>query len=371
MKKILVATVLIAAVGFAAVFFAFREEVENPDTVAIHYAVQRAMESGSSRAATIIHTEFLTQVMEEIDTARRNRDNKLKIYVCLIIFAFTGFGFVLYWYYENKIGKPFRKLQHFAKHIAAGNLDLPLEMDKDNVFGAFTESFDLMREELLVARENEIKADKSKKELIASLVHDITTPVASVRSVMDILRLKANDENDIKMLDLANKKLEQIDTLLTDMFHSTLEELKELKVNPDEIQSIEIRGLLEQADYEKRTRPYSIPDCIIIADSLRLQQVFDNIMKNSYKYAGTDISVNTFIEEEYLFIEIQDFGSGVAEKELPLITSKFYRGENAGKTDGYGLGLYLAKYFMEKMNGGLSLENRTDGFMVIITLRLA
>jgi len=371
LKKILITTVLITIVGLVAVFFTFKEEVKTPDTVAIHYTVQTAMESGSIRDATIIHTEFLAQVIEDMDTTRRNRDNMVKIFVCLIIFSFVMFGFILYLYYENKIGKPFRKLQYFAKHIAAGNLDLPLEMDKDNIFGAFTESFDLMREELLSAREKEIKADKSKKELIASLVHDITTPVASVRSAIDILRLKTRDENDIKMLDSANKKLEQIDTLITDMFHSTLEELQELKVNPDGIQSIEIRELIKQADYEKRTRPYSIPDCIIIADSLRLQQVFDNILKNSYKYAGTDIAINAFIEEEYLFIEIQDFGPGVSEKELPLITSKFYRGENTAKTDGYGLGLYLSKYFMEKMKGGLSIENRNDGFMVIITLRLA
>ena len=371
MKKILITTVFIALVGIAAVFFSFRSNVEAPDTVAIHYAVQTAMESESVRETTITLTDFLAQVVEDMDTARFNRDRMLKAYVCLIIFSFVIFGVVLYLYYESKIGKPFRKLQHFAKHIAAGNLDLPLEMDEDNIFGAFTESFDLMREELLKARENEIKADKSKKELIASLVHDITTPVASVRSAIDILRLKIVDENDIRILDSANKKLEQIDTLITDMFHSTLEELQELKVNPDEIQSIEIRELIKQADYEKRTRPYTIPDCIIIADCLRLQQVFDNIIKNSYKYAGTDIAINAFIEEEYLFIEIQDFGSGVLEKELPLITSKFYRGENTEKTDGYGLGLYLSKYFMEKMNGGLSFENRNDGFMVIVTLKLA
>jgi K+-sensing histidine kinase KdpD len=66
-----------------------------------------------------------------------------------------------------------------------------------------------------------------------------------------------------------------------------------------------------------------------------------------------------------------DFGSGVPEKELPFLTGKFYRGKNTEKTDGYGLGLYLAKYFMENMNGGLCPENRENGFMIVIMLRLA
>jgi K+-sensing histidine kinase KdpD len=61
----------------------------------------------------------------------------------------------------------------------------------------------------------------------------------------------------------------------------------------------------------------------------------------------------------------------VPEKELPLITGKFYRGKNTEKTDGYGLGLYLSKYFMEQMTGGLYPENRDNGFMVIVMLRLA
>jgi K+-sensing histidine kinase KdpD len=99
--------------------------------------------------------------------------------------------------------------------------------------------------------------------------------------------------------------------------------------------------------------------------------VFDNIIKNAYKYADTNISINAFIEEEHLFIEIKDFGNGVSEKELPHITSKFYRGKNAEKKDGYGLGLYLAKYFMEKMAGGLCPENHGDGFMIVVMLRLA
>jgi signal transduction histidine kinase len=342
-----------------------------PDSVAIHYTIQTSMESDSAQEAVILQTTFLTQAFEDMDAARRSRDNFLQIFMCLIILLFVITVIFICLYFENRIMTPFRRLQKFAHLIAAGNLDMPLEMDKSNIFGAFTESFDLMREELRIARENENKANKSKKELVASLVHDITTPVASVKSALDILRLKISEESDIKTLDSANKKLEQIDTLMTDIFHSTLKELQELKVTVCEIQSSEIRGFIEQADYEKRVKQFMIPDCILLADSLRLQQVFDNIIKNSYKYADTDISINTFFEEEYLYIEIKDFGSGVPEKELPLLTGKYYRGENTDKTDGYGLGLYLSKYFMEQMAGGLYPENHENGFMVIVMLRLA
>ena len=182
------------------------------------------MESDSAQEAVIMQTAFLTGVLEDMDATRMSRDRRLQVFMYVFVIIIGAAGIALCLHVERKILLPFGKLQYFARRIAAGDLDMPLEMDKGNIFGAFTESFDIMREEIKTARENEIKADKSKKELVASLVHDITTPVASVRSAMDVLRLKTGNGDDIKLLDSASKKLEQIDTLLTDMFHSTLEE---------------------------------------------------------------------------------------------------------------------------------------------------
>ena len=129
--------------------------------------------------------------------------------------------------------------------------------------------------------------------------------------------------------------------------------------------------MIKQADYESNCRNFTIPECLVIADPLRLQQVFDNIIKNSYKYANTAIDITAFIEEGRLFIEVKDYGSGVDESELPLVTSKFYRAANSEKIDGYGLGLYLSKYFLERMEGGLYCENHESGFTVVLVLRLA
>lgn len=371
MKKALFIVGIIAIVGFILVYLAFRTDAPAIDSVGIHFAIQTSMDSASPQEAAMIQAAFLAEMFEDIDAIRRSRDNRLQAYIHLIICIFVAASILLYIYYQQRILAPFRKLEKFAHHIAAGNLDIPLEMDKGNLFGSFTESFDIMREELRVAKENEIKASKSKKELIASLVHDINTPVASISSGIDVLRLRASTDGEIKILDSASKKLEQIDSLITDLFHSTLEELQELKIAPKEVQSADVYNIIKQADYNERCRTFSVPDCLVIADLMRLQQVFDNIIKNSYKYAGTAVDINTFIEEEHLFIEVRDFGSGVAEKELPFLTGKFYRGTNTENTDGYGLGLYLSKIFMEGMQGGLYCENCYNGFIIVIMLRLA
>ncbi len=73
----------------------------------------------------------------------------------------------LYFIYIKKtVIYPFNRLKDFARHIAGGNLDIPLEMDRQNLFGAFTESFDIMRSELKRAQLAEAEANASKKELV-------------------------------------------------------------------------------------------------------------------------------------------------------------------------------------------------------------
>jgi len=371
MKKLLLMIAGVTILGFAATFFVFRIPLEGPNTVFINDAVRNSMEQDSVREAVDILENQLIQVFEEMDAARRNRDFVLQGYMYLLVGSLAMISIIIYLYSEQKLFQPFRKLQSFAKQVATGNLDIPLEMDKDNLFGAFTESFDLMREELRVARENEYLANQSKKELVASLSHDIKPPVASIQSAMDLMILKVEDENDRKRIEAVNVKLEQINTLITDMFHATLEELQVLKVTPAEIPSTEVTELIRHADYENRVAPFQIPSCLILADPMRLQQALDNIISNSYKYAGTDIYVNAFIEGEYLVIAIQDFGSGVPEEEIPLLFNKFYRGASTEKAAGYGLGLYLSKYFMEHMSGDITCENLENGFVVKLKLKLA
>jgi len=252
-----------------------------------------------------------------------------------------------------------------------GNLDVPLEMDRHSSFGAFSESFDIMREELKKARENEYAADRSKKELVASLSHDIKTPVASIKAATELMLVSVKDEKERTQLERIASKAEQINTLITNMFHSTLEELQALSVTVAEVHSTALPRLIENADHKSRVKPFSIPGCIVLTDTVRLQQVFDNVISNSYKYADTDISIYADFDGPFLAIVVEDQGPGAPEDELPLLTNKFYRGNNAAEKSGYGLGLHISKTLLEDMSGDLSCENRQHGFAVRIRLRFA
>lgn len=273
-------------------------------------------------------------------------------------------------YLDRRVIKPFQKMKGFAERVAGGDLDVPLEMDRGNIFGAFTESFDIMRSELKKARIAEAEANRSKKELVAKLSHDIRTPVASIKAVSELGAAVSLDEKTRSGFKQIIRKSDQITTLVGNLFSATLEELQQLTVTPAPLDSTELSAMLESSDYFRKANIPDIPECVIYADKLRLQQVFDNIFSNSYKYANTEIDVKSFLENGKLVIEIEDRG-GVQADEPALLKEKFRRGENSVGIDGAGLGLYISDRFMAEMNGELILENGENGLKNIVVLSLA
>lgn len=313
-------------------------------------------------------------VYNRADAVYESRKRTLALAVAAVMLLQTAatIGYVLY--LRKTLVRPFHKLKNFAQRVAGGNLDVPLEMDRQNVFGAFTESFDLMRSELKRARLAEAQANAAKKELVAELSHDIKTPVASIKAASEVGLALADSDRLRDNYTQIIRKADQINTLVTNLFNATLEELEQLSVTPGDMESGELAQMLENADYLHHSAvpaASAIPPCLLCADRLRLQQVLDNIYANSYKYAGTDIMLAITRESSRIVIAIEDFGGGVSSQELPFLKEKFRRGSNTGDVEGAGLGLYISDYFMRKMGGKLTVENGTCGLKVSVEVPLS
>ena len=310
----------------------------------------------------------------------RDSYNSLRLGVT-IAFAVCGLlmvaGAVIYGFYvqKNIIG-PFKKMERFAGKVAEGNLNEPLMLEKNNMFGSFTESFDIMREELAASKDRELVLQKKEQELVASLSHDLKTPVTGIKVTSELLKAKhemsGGDEEEITKLDNIYKKADEIDRLVTDLFSSTLENLGEFKVNCRDESSSVLAEIVSKHDDKGLIVSGNIPGVIINIDTKRMSQVVGNIIYNSYKYANTKIDVVYKVIEDYLEMKIRDYGPGVPEDELDLITNKFYRGKKQqdSNADGSGLGLYIARILMEKMNGELIPSNQDKGFAVTLLIPL-
>ncbi len=341
------------------------EEVECPEAALSKGYICLAVSDGTRFLGTVVMPD---PDKSEYDIIRRKLLMAGGVMIAVMLLSVVLYGL----YVRRTIVKPFRNMEKFAGKVAAGELDTPIIREKDNMFGAFTESFDIMREELKEARSRENALKIKEREMVASLSHDLKTPITGIKLICELLSVKVNDSYVMDKVNNIHQKAEQINILVSDLLSSALDELGEMNVECcDEVSGI-LHELVAEHDTRSLAREKDIPECIINADRIRLSQVIGNILSNSYKYADTPIDVDYRLSGGYLEMSLRDYGSGVPEEEISLITNKFYRGKNnsAGK-DGNGLGLYISSELMARMGGELICSCRGQGLTVTLMIPLA
>lgn len=325
---------------------------------------------------------------DEINRFKSTSDAFFKI-TLLVWAALFILGIVLIIVLNRSLVKPIKELERFSSKIAAGNLDEPLPIHKDNMFGSFVEAFDLMREQVKDAQEKEIASEKARKELVTELSHDVKTPVSVIKAACEVMQVKCDnrlknggDPAEVSyLLDKVNTistKADTIGNLMSNLMHANLEDMEVLTVSPIETDTRVIPEMISNIkNYGNIILENDIPECLVYMDKLRMEQAIDNIVGNSYKYAGTDIRVSFAKEDsmledgskiEFIKVIIKDSGKGVNEEDIPLIAEKYYRGKNSNEQNGYGLGLYLVKCYMDRMGGGMEYYN-DNGFTVELLLK--
>ncbi len=329
---------------------------------------------------------------DEFNRFERTKADFLKASMILWGIVLGG-GYMLLFLIWLLYARPLHQLENFSREIAKGNLDIRLPRHRVNIFGSFTEAFDIMREELKTARAREIEAEIARKELVASLSHDIKTPLSVIKATTEVLDLKLEGMKEVQTAEETDKrakdaleltaviasKADTIGSLMTEMMHANMEELELIEVRAEEENSTEIEEFIRKLDgYGRITIEDHIPPCLVLMDRLRMEQVIDNVIGNSHKYAGTEIKVsfeqmNNILmadgkEGSFICIRISDSGPGVSEDDLPLIAEKYYRGSNARENNGFGLGLYLVKIYMNRMGGGMEYYN-DNGFTVELMVK--
>lgn len=380
MKKQLIRTVLFAFclfVGIAVCGMLFLEK-----------NILRTLEADTGSGQVLLNEiEQLTtdkegynpahDVIEELKNTIRQKRPEVQTDSIRITFMLSiGFlilcflGMFLFFYF--KILRPFYKLEDYAAQIAKGNLDVPLEYERTNFFGAFTWAFDHMRKEIIAARRNEAHAIKENKTIIATLSHDIKTPIASIRAYAE--GLEANLEADYgkreRYVQVIMRKCDEVSRLVNDLVLHSLSELERLEIKEERVSARKVlQEILQDLDNPCLAVREPIPDAQILLDEKRMAQAVLNIIENAKKYAPeTEIAIWAVLTGKQYEIHIRDHGNGIYPEDMPFLTSKFYRGKNVEDQPGSGLGLYIVDYIMEKMKGGMTLENHADGLEVILWL---
>lgn len=315
---------------------------------------------------------FHDNLEQGFDTAgySSSLDNTFIVYgICVLLLL------IVYCNIYLKIIKPFIRLEQYAAEIAKGNLQVMLPYERTNYFGAFTWAFDHMRKEIIKARACEKEAIDNNKTVIATLSHDIKTPIASIRAYAEALdaNLDSNQEKRRQYSAVIMKKCDEVTKLTNDLFLHSLSDLNRLRMN---LENVRLRELIDeilsglQSESEDIQVLGTIPDVIVKTDRKRFEQVMENLVNNARKYAEGLITVRAEHMDGKVQIRVQDYGNGIPDEDIPFIFNKFYRGKNCGEQQGSGLGLYIVKYIMVQTGGKVRLKNTEKGLEVLLTLEL-
>ncbi len=371
MRKLLTAAVIFSAV-IICISWSASSRIKNKADPNGGYAVElneieNLIEQGESEEAAERAAELRREIRRQED-APAEHNIPLMCGLCLLFIAGTSA------YLWVSVVRPFHKLSDFAERVAAGDLDLPLKYERTNYFGKFTWAFDSMRREIAAARAGEKQAIENNKTVIATLSHDIKTPVASIRAYCEGLEayLDISPEKRRKYLEVIMRKCDEVSKLTNDLFIHSLSDLEKLEIKPVETDICELlMQTVTELDPNGSEIRFEKPgyEFMTHSDPDRLKQIVENIITNARKYAKTHIDITTRREDSTLAIIFTDHGSGIPDEDMAFVTDKFYRGHNSKGEPGSGLGLYICSYLCRKMNAGLSLRNTSHGLEVTVTLK--
>ncbi|MBE5943162.1 MAG: HAMP domain-containing histidine kinase [Lachnospiraceae bacterium] len=346
-----------------------RVEDENAQQIVALNEIEQLAKQGDLTAMS----EKIANMQQELRKEEVVEDKGTQLFV--IAGIAIAFVVVVFTYVYVAILRPFDKMKDFAGKIAQGNFEVPLDYERSNYFGAFTWAFDSMRREITKARSCEKEAIENNKTVIATLSHDIKTPIASIRAYAEGLEanMDTSPEKRAKYLNVMMKKCDEVSKLTNDLFLHSLSDLDKLKMNPEEIElSSLIDDVVEELTAKQRDVQYTNSEgaVFVMADANRLTQVLENLINNARKYAKSEIDITLTQQDGQAVICVRDHGNGILDEDVPFIFDKFYRGKNCGDEQGSGLGLYIVKYIMEQMQGSVSLYNHDDGLEVTLSLPL-
>lgn len=293
----------------------------------------------------------------------------------LVMLLLTG---IALWYVDKKVLKPFHDMSNLSYELAKGNLSVPVKEEKSKLFGRFLWGMDMLREKLEDNKEKELAFQKDKKTLILSLSHDIKTPLSAIELYSRALSENLYDTQDKRdeALQGINRNVKEIKKYIDEIVTASREDFLNLEVVQSEFYLSELIKAIEVYYKEKLSvihteffvEKYS--ECLIKGDKNRLVEVLQNVMENAIKY-GDGKSIRLFCEDEEdcKLVHIENSGCSLKEEELPSLFDSFYRGSNSHKVKGNGLGLYICKNLMRKMDGEIFAQRKEDNFRVTVVIR--
>lgn len=355
--------------------------------VATLYGFSEAQHRSTSKNEAVQEADYDITIGETgVDGSGLRIMTKDLFFTALVILIFTSVSVGL-WIYRS-VATPLVKLRKATQNIKDGNLDFVLDVEGTDEFAELCRDFEEMRRRLKESAEEKLVLDKENKELISNISHDLKTPITAVKGYVEGIMDGVADtpeKMDRYVRTIYNKTVE-MDHLINELtFYSKIDTnripytFSKLNVEDYFSDCAEEVGLeLETRGIQLCYANYVDSDVQVIADGEQIRRVIHNIISNAIKYMDKGKGMKGIIQirvkdvGDFVQVEIEDNGKGIAAKDLPYIFDRFYRTDvsrNSAK-GGSGIGLSIVRKILEDHGGKVWATSREDiGTIMYFVLR--
>ena len=305
----------------------------------------------------------------------------LMLATVLLIFA-SGIAMILGVFFAGTLVQRLARLNHAAQQIASGQFNVRVPGEGRDELAELAASFNAMAAQLELAELKKKELDTLRSDLVAWVSHDLQTPLASIRAIVEALAdgLIEDPETTRRYLNTAKKDIQSLSSLIDDLFQMAQLDAGGLKLElaqgsitdliSDTIESFS--ELAKRQDVSLDGRVEAGLDSVFM-DARRIGRVLTNLVSNAIRYTqkGGSVYIQACTDKSGILVEIIDSGSGIPAEDLPHIFERFYRGEKSRSraSGGAGLGLAIARGIVEAHGGEIGASSEPgSGTRLFFTL---
>lgn len=272
------------------------------------------------------------------------------------------------------VGRRLGRLQDHAERVAAGDLDSRIADARQDELGRLAQSLNRMSDRLAAARTSLEESDRQRRQLLADVTHELSTPLTTIRgyteTLLDPKVATTSEEREAYLRDI-QEEAGRIELLVRDLL-----DLARLEAGSGEPirQTVDWAALAKESvrRFEPLAREAGLAlsgpseetgAVSVVGDPRRLEQALDNLLMNALRYVPRGGRVVLRIERAgaSAVLTVEDDGPGFAVEDLPRVFDRFYRGDRARSSGGSGLGLALVREIARAHGGSVRAENRPEG----------
>jgi len=286
------------------------------------------------------------------------RQRRLLATIGVFSLVLTAIGAV---WLSRRLVRPIESVARLSGQLRRGDYSARLETEREDELGELIRAMNVLADTLH-------STQQARQRWLADMAHELRTPMTVLRGDIEALQDGVRKPEPTVLARL-NQQVVHISRLLDDLHDLTLADAGALRYS---MQGVDLRALCEQAaqacqgrDNLTLTLTLPVQPCRIEGDPVRLRQLLDNLLNNSYKYTddGGSVSLTLTQQAQTMTLAIEDSAPGVSDEQLPHLFEYLYRTESSRnrQTGGAGLGLSICQRIVDAHRGSMHASHSPLG----------